>query len=232
MIWPARRRLSDPQHLEGAVVAERGADPAVQAPDRLQVVREHVGSGLDHGGDIALSALEIGGKHLDPATRNGVAHRADGGGPDARASVGQVVASDAGDDHEPQAHLLHGGGDPLGLVLVDGLGARRHHVAEAAAARAPVAQDQERGLARLPAFADVRAHRLFADRMQVEATHDRRELGVVGARRQPDLQPRRLARPARCGCVRSGTSARGRRWGGRGGACEGCGLGPASVVRV
>ena len=35
---------------------------------------------------------------------------------------GEVVASDAGQDHEPQAHLLHGGGDPFGLILIDGSG--------------------------------------------------------------------------------------------------------------
>src|SRR5205085_8069382 len=56
-----------------------------------------------------------------------------------------------------------------------------------------VAEDQERRLALLPALVDVRAARLLADGVEVEAAHDALEVAVVRARLGLHLQPGRLA---------------------------------------
>ena len=61
--------LRDAQHVDRAVVAERGTDAAVQPAHGLQVVREHVGLGRDHGRDVGLAALEVGGEDLDADAR-------------------------------------------------------------------------------------------------------------------------------------------------------------------
>src|SRR5205823_13529121 len=57
--------LGDPQYLERSVVSERGTDPGVEPPDRLQVVGEDVRLGLQDRGDGVLVASEVRGKDLD-----------------------------------------------------------------------------------------------------------------------------------------------------------------------
>ena len=66
-------------------------------------------------------------------------------------------------------------------------------VAEAAAARAGVAEDHERGGAALPALADVGAGRLLADRVQPLRLDHVGQLAVLRAAGRRDLEPRRLA---------------------------------------
>ncbi len=161
----------------------------MQPPDGLQVVGERVGSRLEDGGDVPLAALEVGGEHLDAAPWHRLTDRLDARGPDPGAAVGEVVPSHARQDHVSESHRLHCFGDPAWLVLVDGEGLRRHHVAEAAAAGAPVAQDQERGLPFFPALVDVRTARLLAHRVQRAGPHDPLEVGVVGPELRLDLQP-------------------------------------------
>ena len=66
-------------------------------------------------------------------------------------------------------------------------------VAEAAAARAGVAEDHERGGAALPALADVRAGGLLADGVQVLRADQLGQLAVALAAGRGHLEPRRLA---------------------------------------
>src|SRR4029453_8882074 len=115
-----------------------------------------------------------------------------------------------------QAHQANGVRDPRGLVLVDRIRSRRHHVAEAAAPGALRSQEQERGLAFLPALADVGAPRLLAPGGERVATHQLLELRVVGSAGETNLQPRRLAcargvhpRPVRHADDREGEAAAG-----------------------
>src|SRR5690606_815631 len=84
-------------------------------------------------------------------------------------------------------------GHPARLVSVVLLGLAGVDLAEVAAAGALVAADEERRLAVLPAFVDVGAARLFTDRVQALAAHERFQLGVFGARLQLGLDPRGLA---------------------------------------
>src|ERR1700738_1753913 len=91
-------------------------------------------------------------------------------------------------------------GAPLGLEPID-LALRRAglDVAEVAAPRAGVAEDHDRRRAGAPALADVRAHRLLADGVEVEAAHLVPHVLVRLAGRQANLEPlglplRRLGR--------------------------------------
>src|SRR2546430_8986660 len=92
-----------------------------------------------------------------------------------------------------QAHLLHptGNGQRLERIVESRLA--RLHVAEAAAARAGVAEDHEGGGAAVPALADVRAGRLLADGVELVAVDQALELHEARAARRADLEPRRLA---------------------------------------
>ena len=86
------------------------------------------------------------------------------------AAVEQVVAVDHRHDDVLERHAREGPRDVLGLAHVDRAArvARRHR-AEAAAARARVAEEHDGRRALAPALADVRAARLLADRVKVEA---------------------------------------------------------------
>src|SRR5208337_355861 len=66
-------------------------------------------------------------------------------------------------------------------------------LAEVAAAGALVTTDQEGGFPVLPAFEDVGAASLFADRVQALAPDQALQLGVLRSHPGPDLDPRRLA---------------------------------------
>ena len=67
----------DPERLERPVVVEGRPDSRVQASHGLEVMREHVRPGVDHGGDVLPASLEVGGKDLDPAPGDGVTHGPD-----------------------------------------------------------------------------------------------------------------------------------------------------------
>jgi hypothetical protein len=191
--WPSRSLCAVPQDLERAVVAERRPDPAVQPAYGLEVVREHVGAGLDHRRDVAFAALEVGRQDLHSAPGHGLADRPDRGRPDPRAPVGEVVAGHPGHDDEAEPHLANRVGDLGRFVLVHRVGLPRPHVAEAATPRARVPEDQERRLPLLPALGDVRAHRFLAHGVERARAHDGFELSVVRPALQPNLEPRRLA---------------------------------------
>ena len=96
------------------------------------------------------------------------------------AAVEQVVAVDHRHDDVLQRHLRERPRDVLGLAHVDRAArlAGRHR-AEAAPARARVAEEHDRRGPLAPALAHVRAARLFADGVQVEAAEGGLELGVA-----------------------------------------------------
>src|SRR5438445_47460 len=81
----------------------------------------------------------------------------------------------------------------LGLASVDGAARiSRRDGAEAAAARARVAEEHDRRGAFGPALADVRTARLFADRVEVERAQRLLEMRVRLAAGRAHLEPRRL----------------------------------------
>ena len=120
------------------------------------------------------------------------------------AEVGQVVAVHRGHDAMAQSHLVHRVGHAQRLRAVDHLRHAGLHVAEAAPARAGVAQDHERGGAPLPALADVGAVRLLADGVQRLAAHQALDVAVGRARPAPS--------PSAMAACASGTAPRRHPW--------------------
>ena len=96
------------------------------------------------------------------------------------AEIRQVVAIDRRDDGVLQLHRGNRAGDPRRLVLVGRMRRPMDDIAVAARAGADAAENHERGGAVVPALADVRAVRLFADRVEVERPRDLLEPEVAG----------------------------------------------------
>src|SRR3546814_15388703 len=86
----------------------------------------------------------------------------------------------------------------------------RLDVAEGAGARAGVTEDHHRRMLFRPAFADVRAGRFLANRMQIELAHQLARFGITGASRRLDANP--VGLPGARGAVGHGRSE-GRRLG-------------------
>src|SRR4051812_24736950 len=93
------------------------------------------------------------------------------------AAVGEIVARHRGDDDVAQSHSLRGVGDAARLV-----GRRRcvwtsrGHVAEAARARADIAEDHERGGLAREAFRAIGTRQRFADGVEIARAQQRLHL--------------------------------------------------------
>ncbi len=140
------------------------------------------------------AAGKIRGQRLDRGLRHARMDRAHAGRVMRGAAVGEVVAVDRGQHHVFEIHQRDRIGDVARFGMIEPAlriaGADR---AEPARARAHLAhQHQGRGAA-APAFADVRAFRFGADRVQLVAAHDVTHFLELAATRQPHAQPRRLA---------------------------------------
>src|SRR5690349_11809942 len=87
--------------------------------------------------------------------------------------------------------MLYRARNPVRLVFLEWLGLALPDRAVAASARARIAEQQEGRGTEAPALADIRAMRLLADGMQVEAAHEMAQILVVRARGRTGLDPRR-----------------------------------------
>ena len=181
------------QDAQRALPARAAAGDRVQPRRDLDVVVEDVRALGDHLRQRHLLAAEVGRQALDLAPRRLHADRADHADPRLGAVVGQVVAVDARHHRVAEAHLRHRAGDAQRLERVVEGRLAGLDVAEAAAARAGVAEDHEGRRAALPAVADVRAGGLLADRVQALVADHPVELAVALAARRRDLEPARLA---------------------------------------
>src|ERR1700683_2281030 len=191
---PALAQLaSEAQDTTGARELRAAPGDGIQARNDLDVVVEHVGALGDDLGERHLLSLEVGGEHLDLAAGRLAAHLADDADERGGALVGQVVAVDGRDDGVAQAHARDRAGDAGWLERVVPGGLAGLDVAEAAAPRAGVAEDHERGGAALPALADVGAGGLLADGVQVLGADQLGELAVAPPAGWRHLEPRRLA---------------------------------------
>src|SRR6478736_6323613 len=88
------------------------------------------------------------------------------------AAVPQIVAIHARDDDVAQAERGNRPREIDGLVGIERQRTAVPDVAERAAPRADVAHDHERGRALAEAFADVRARRFLANRVQTVLAQD------------------------------------------------------------
>src|SRR5438105_2440463 len=182
-------RFDMTQKPEAVGVDRLGAHGGVEAGDRLGVVVVDVGLRLDDRRHCLQVAGEVGRQHLDGGARAAALDGADGAGKDLGPAVAKVVAVDAGDDRVTQAEL----GDRLShakrLGQVELGRAARGDRAEPAGAGADRAQDHEGRGPPVPAVVDVRALRLFADRVQALAANELLQLLVVLALGDADLDP-------------------------------------------
>lgn len=166
----ARRVVADlAEEVEGGFVAESPVpELRVQFPNRLDVMPENFGLGVEDGGQSFGLAEKVG--YEDFHCRGGiqVVNRADGPRDVAGAAVWEVVAHNGGDDRVPESHALNGQGDVLGLAGVQRLGPPGMHAAEATVARAGVAENHDGRGSVGPAFAEVGAVGALADGVQTE----------------------------------------------------------------
>jgi hypothetical protein len=100
------------------------------------------------------------------------------------AAIGQIIPIDRGEHHVLEPHELDRTCNVLGLLGIEPPAwIARVHRAEAAGPRAHGSHEHDGGSARVPAFADVGALRLFADRAQAvvaDDLFDRSEGGAGG----------------------------------------------------
>jgi hypothetical protein len=113
-------------------------------------------------------------------------------GEDERAAVGEVIAVNRGDHRVLQRHARDGFSDASGLREIQLVRLAVRDRAVCAGTRADIAEDHERRRAVMPAFADVGAARVFADRVQLQVLHDPLQPNVVRRAGGADLQPFRF----------------------------------------
>ena len=198
-------RLADPEHdtrlggesagarvaedEPGAIIASLDPDGFLQAFDRLDVVIEDVGTGVEDGVEIAGPALQIGDENFDAAGRVEVADCADRPGPDGGPAVFEFIAGDGGDHAVAEFHPGDGFGHPCGFAEVDLGRPAGFDRAEAAGAGADIPEDHDGGGAARPAFPHVRALGALADRVQLVVVDQVAHLGIFGAGRQFGSEP-------------------------------------------
>ncbi len=149
-------RLGPGQHGQAAGVGGRGPHGPLQPGDRLEVVVEHLGAGVEDGAEgrrARPGSRGSGPRPRCPGQRRWMASMvaANAGRP----AVGQVVAGHGGDHGVGQAHPGHRLGDPLRLARSTGMRLAGVDQAEPARPGAAVAVDHEGGGAVGPALEDV-----------------------------------------------------------------------------
>ena len=129
-------------------VGEGGAGPIVailrlheleQSRNRLYIVIEDLGPGVDHDTQRFRRAFEVGNQHFDRAAGVNFANAADEHGEDRRAAIFAVVAVHRGDHRVLKVHRLHCLRHAVGLHEVERSGAAAFDVAETTGAGADVA---------------------------------------------------------------------------------------------
>src|SRR5262249_25639349 len=110
-------------------------------------------------------------------------------GEDRSSAVRQVVALHRSHHGVLQTHALDSHRDPLRLEDIEPVRKTGFNGTVSAGPGADPAEDHEGRGAIAPAFADVRAMRLFADGVEVEPAHQPLELDEVLASADADLEP-------------------------------------------
>ena len=155
---------------------------------------EDFGLRVDDYLDGVVAALEIGDEDFYLAAGRLPADLVDDHGKGARAAEDIVVTVHAGDDGMLEAEGGDGFGNATGFIVIDGVRTALGHGAEAAAARADVAQHHESGGLVVPALADVGAMGALADGMEVEVAGELFEGVEIVAGGSLGFEPVRLGR--------------------------------------
>mmetsp|Transcript_5130 Transcript_5130/g.22907 ORF Transcript_5130/g.22907 Transcript_5130/m.22907 type:complete len:436 (-) Transcript_5130:137-1444(-) len=188
------RRLGVPQDAEGLIVpGSRVPHAFLQPLHRLDVVSENVQTRVGEVRHRALVALKVRREALGEDLGLERLEGPDGPREVLGSAVGDVVAVHRRQHDVADAPLRDGLGGVLGLHLVGGRGRGRGvHRAEAASARARVAEDHDRRGSRVavPALAQVGAHGLLAHGGELEILEPGGEVLVAIAARRALAQPR------------------------------------------
>src|SRR6266404_54277 len=188
---PQRRAqmLGACEYADAALVARARPCPFVETRHRLRVVVQHVDRGAYDGGERRRVTAKIRNQYLDGASRDAGADLPRRLREVRGTAIRQVVAVDGGDDDVPQPETRHGVGHARRLIRIDGERTAVTDGAEAAIARAGVAEQHEgRGVVR-PALADVRALRFLAHRVQTKIADDRARARHCVTGRRPHANP-------------------------------------------
>ena len=177
------------EQLERARVAAARAREAIEARNGFRVVIQDVRARIEHGVKRRFVALKIRNEHFDADRRHALADFANRVRKNLRAAILHIVAIDRRHDDVRQLQLLDGFGHARRLRFVHGVRPAMSHGAVAARAGADVAQNHERGGAVRPAFADVRAARFLAHRVQLELAHQAFEAEVGRRAGRAHLEP-------------------------------------------
>ena len=155
------------QHVERALIVSARPHLTIEARYRLDIVIEDFDWRLQpRSRPPRCDPLKSGTSTSTRAAGRSRFDRAGGRGEMSRAAVGQVVAIDRGDDHVVQAQARDRLGDSARLVGIERTHFAMRDRAVGTIARAHVAHQHEGGRAMREAFADIRAARFLADRMQ------------------------------------------------------------------
>jgi hypothetical protein len=152
-------------------------------------VVEHLRAGVDDSADSLRIALKIGDEHFNAAAGSLAANLVNHHGEGAGAAEEIVVAIDAGNDCVFEAKCGYGFGDATGLVEINELGTAFGYSAEAATARAEVAEHHECCGLVVPALADVGTVSALADGVEIEGTGKALEAVEVLAHGSAGLEP-------------------------------------------
>lgn len=147
------------------------------------------------------ASAKIGRQHFHADTRHAFAQQGNAAREMRRAAVTQIVAIDRGDDDVPQTQRGNRIGKMRGFVGIERRGPPVRDIAKWTTPRAKPAHDHESRRALREAFADIRAHRLLAHRMQPMLAQHGRHARHGLAHERPRAQPRRLRqhRSGACG---------------------------------
>src|SRR5262249_2807427 len=125
------------------------------------------------------AALKIRDENLDAAAGHPAADSVNREAEQLCSAILAIVAIDAGDNSESQAHRGDRFGHTVGLPVIHFERRTLLHGTEAAAACADVAQDHERGGPAVPAFSDVRTCGAFANRVEMQALNQRFQFAII-----------------------------------------------------
>ena len=155
-------------------IARARAHFGIEARNRFKIVVKHVRARFnDDLQDRRIAFDKIRRQDFDGCVRALTPDRANGLREMLRPAIKHIIAVHGGDDHMVEPQFLDRIRDPTRLEHVQIF--RRlacRDIAEGTSPRADLTHDHHRGVALVPAFADIRAARLFADGDQLMLTHN------------------------------------------------------------
>ena len=178
--------LQETQRME---VARAGPDLQIEAWNRFEIVIEHVRARRNDLFKRAILAQKIGCQNLDRRHWRRGADSADRFGEVASPAIVEVVTIDRRHDDMLESQIARRRRRRVRLAGIERPGSSRRDVAKSAGARADAAHDHHRRVPLLPAFADVRACRFFADGVKTMLADDVARLDVAGRAGGAHAQP-------------------------------------------